>query len=232
MKIGAIVQARTSSTRLPGKILKDLPEASGISVLEHVIRRLKRSRKISDIIIATTLEKEDDRIIQVAKRENARYFRGDKENVLSRHFLAARENNLSVVVRVTSDCPCIDPEIVDLVIDRHINSKADYTSNNLEKTFPHGLDTEVFNYATLKEAHRNARDPYDREHVTAYIRKSPDKFRLEQVKAPTELHAPQIRITLDTQADYDLLCGVFDKLYRGNHFFNAYDIVNFFKKAV
>ena len=135
MKIGAIIQARTSSTRVPGKILKELPYGSGITVLKQVVNRLKKSKKLNEIIIATTKEKEDNKIINIVKKEDVKCFRGSKENVLSRYYFAAKENNLDIIVRVTSDCPCIDADITDLTIDDHINKMADYTTNSLVKNF-------------------------------------------------------------------------------------------------
>jgi len=146
MKTGAVIQARVSSVRLPSKILKELPYGSGISVLEQVVRRLKKSKELNDIIVATTTGKDDDEIVAIAKKENAKCFRGSKEDVLSRYYMAAKENDLGIIVRITSDCPCIDPEIVDSIIEKHIKAKADYTSNTLKKTYPHGLDVEVFNF--------------------------------------------------------------------------------------
>ena len=142
MKIGAIVQARTSSTRLPEKVLLELPYGSGITVLQQVIRRLKASEKINQIIIATTTDDADDKIISIAKKENVQFFRGSKENVLERYYLAAKENDLDVIVRITSDCPCIDTPIVDSIINEHVNSKSDYTSNTLIRTYPDGLDAK------------------------------------------------------------------------------------------
>ena len=230
MKIGAIVQARTSSTRLPGKVLKELPCGSGITVLEQVIRRLKRSKKLNDIIIATTLEKEDAKIVALAKKEKVKYFRGDKENVLSRYYLAAKENEIDIIVRITSDCPCIDPEVVDLVIERHLEAKADYTSNNLKRTYPHGLDAEVFNFDVLGKTYKNATAGYEKEHVTPYIYKNPSKFNIIQVEAPRELYAPDVRVTLDTEEDYALLSLVFDHLYKEKRYFTSYDLINLFKK--
>jgi len=123
MKIGAIIQARVSSTRLPGKVLKQLPFAGGVTVLEQVVMRLKKSKKLDDIIVATTTEEDDNKIASLLKKKGIKCFRGSKENVLSRYYLAARENNLDIVVRVTSDCPCIDPAVVDYIIEKHIQSK-------------------------------------------------------------------------------------------------------------
>jgi spore coat polysaccharide biosynthesis protein SpsF len=230
MKIGAIIQARTSSTRLPGKVLKELPYASGITCLGQVIRRLKKSKKLNDIIVATTKEKEDNEIINIVKKENVKYFRGSKKNVLSRYYFAAKENNIDLIVRITSDCPCIDAAITDLTIDDHINKMADYTTNSLVRTYPHGFDVEVFNFNVLEKAHKNATKDYEKEHVTPYINRNPKKFKINIVKAPQELYASDIRITLDTEEDYALLCAVFDYLYPKNKYFNAYDIVNLFNE--
>lgn len=230
MRIAAIIQARTSSTRLPGKVLKELPYASGITCLEQVIRRLKKSKKLNDIIIATTKDKEDDKIIDIAKKEYSKYFRGSKENVLSRYYFAAKENNIDLIVRITSDCPCIDAEIVDLTINDHINKIVDYTTNSLVRTYPHGLDIEVFNFNVLEKAYKNATKDYEREHVTPYIYRNPHIFKINKIEAPQELYAPDIRVTLDTEEDYALLCAVYDYLYPKNKYFNAYDIVNLFNE--
>ena len=230
MKIGAIIQARTSSTRLPGKVLKELPYASNITCLEQVIRRVKKSRKLNAIIIATTKEKQDNEIVNIAKKENVKYFKGSKENVLSRYYFAAKENNLEIIVRVTSDCPCIDAEIMDLTIDNHIKRTADYTTNCLVRTYPHGLDVEVFNFNALEKAHKNATKDYEKEHVTPYINGNPQIFKINEIKAPKELYAPDIRVTLDTEEDYALLCAVYDYLYPKNEYFSAYDIVNLFNE--
>jgi len=230
MKIGAIIQARTSSKRFPGKILKELPYSSSITCLEQVVNRLKKSKKLNYIIIATTTEKIDDEITTIAKKEEVKFFRGSKENVLSRYYLTAKENNLDIIVRVTSDCPCIDADITDLTIDEHINKVADYTSNALVRTYPHGFDVEVFNFNALEKAYKNATKYYEKEHVTPYINRNPDIFKINIVKAPKELYAPDIRVTLDTEEDYALLCAVFDYLYPENKYFNAYEIVKLFKE--
>lgn len=231
MKIGAIVQARTSSTRLPNKVLKELPYGSSITVLEQVIKRLNKSQKLNEIIIATTEELEDDEIVKIADKRGVKWFRGNKENVLSRYYLAAKKNNVDIVVRIMSDCPCIDPEIIDLVINEHIKRVADYTSNSsLVRTYPHGLDVDVFNFNALEKAYKNAEKDYEREHVIPYIYRNPHIFKVNQVKAPQELYAPDIRIVLDTEEDYALLCAVFDYLYPRNEYFNAYDITKLFEE--
>ncbi len=230
MKIGAVVQARTSSTRLPGKVLKELPMGSGVTVLEQVIRRLNQSKKLDEIVIATTEDEADNPIVEIARKEDVRYFRGSLDNVLERYYLAAQENHLDVIVRITSDCPCIDPGIIDTLVENHLENGADYTSNSLIRTFPHGLDVEVVNFRVLETAHKDASESFEREHVTPYIYNRPKKFRINKFKAPKELTAPDIRITLDTEEDYCLLCAVFDYLHQDNEFFPASSIINLFKE--
>lgn len=231
MKIGAIIQARTSSTRLPGKVLKNLPYESNVTVLEQVIHRLKKSKMLNKIIIATTTDEKDEKIIDIAKKENLTCFRGSEDNVLERYYLAASENNLDFIVRITSDCPCIDPDIVDLVIENHLELDADYTSNSLIETFPRGLDVEVITFETLKKAYSEATDDFEKEHVTPFIYKTkPELFKINVFKANEGLKAPEIRITLDTEEDYALLCVVFDYLYYENEFFKSKDIVTLFNE--
>ncbi|MDD5063439.1 MAG: glycosyltransferase family protein [Phycisphaerae bacterium] len=228
MKIGAVVQARTSSTRLPGKVLKDLPYGSEISVLQQVIRRLKKTSKLDDVVIATTMDKADMAIVELSEKENVRWFKGSIDDVLERYYLAAKENDLDIVVRITSDCPCIDPAVVDLVVERHIASKNDYTSNVLHRTFPHGLDTEVFNFGALEKAHGGAKKLSEREHVTSYIYSNPQLFNLGEVQAEKAFYSSDIRVTLDTAEDYVLLCAVFDYLYQADEFFGVEDIIKLF----
>ncbi|MHC4395564.1 MAG: cytidylyltransferase domain-containing protein [Planctomycetota bacterium] len=229
MKTGAVVQARTSSKRLPGKVLMDLPYGSGITALQQVIRRLKRTKKLDDIIVATSTDKADTEIIELSEKENVVWFRGSISDVLERYYLAAKENDLDVIVRVTGDCPCIDPEVVDLVVSKHISKGADFTSNTLNRTFPHGLDTEVLNFDSLEKAHLQAKEAVEREHVCPYIYKSnPGMFNISSVEAPPSLYAPDIRITLDTEEDYALLCTVFDYLYPEDESFGTEDILRLF----
>ena len=229
-KIGAIIQARTSSTRLPGKILKELPYAGGVTALEQVIRRVKRSKKIDNIIVATTTGKEDDGIVEISIKEKVGYFRGSKEDVLSRYYSVAKESDLDVIVRITSDCPCVDPDIVDSIIEKHLKTKADYTTSTLKRTYPYGLDAEIVSFEALEDAYKNADKAEDKEHVTFYIERNAGDYKIEQVESPRELYAPDIRVTLDTEEDYCLLCFVFDYLYVGNKQFTAYDIVRLFKE--
>jgi spore coat polysaccharide biosynthesis protein SpsF len=231
MQISAIVQARCSSTRLPNKILKELPMNSGINVLQHVIRRLKHSKKLSSIVIATSTEPEDDIIKTIAEREKVFWYKGDLNDLVSRFYHCALKYKIDVIVRITSDCPCIDPEIVDAVIDKHLEMKSDYTSNTLERTFPHGLDVEVFNFHILERIYKEATKNWEREHVTPYIYKTkPEEFKIMNYRANKMLYNPDIRITLDTEEDYIILCAVYDYLYSKNYLFKTRDLITLFTK--
>ena len=229
MKIGAIIQARTSSTRFPKKVLKPLPYGSDICVLQQVIRRVRQSELLDEVIIATTTNPDDDEIVDVAIKEDVPYYRGSLDNVLERYYEAALKFDLDMIVRITSDCPCIDWITIDDIIQSHIDSGAEYTSNTLMETFPRGIDCEVFNFDVLKEAYENATEKYEKEHVTPYIYKTnPEKFIIDQFISPKD-HS-YIRITLDTPQDYALLCVIYDNLYEKNNFFTLDDILELFKE--
>jgi len=231
MKIGAIIQARTTSTRLPKKVLKELPYGSGITVLEQIIQRLKKSKLLDEIIVATTINPEDDSIVKISEKEGIKYFRGSEKNVLERYYQCAKGNKVDIIVRVTSDCPCIDWSVVDMVVEKHLRSKADYTSNTMERTFPHGLDVEIVSFEALERAYCEATEDFEKEHVCPYIHTtSRKKFKIVSVEAPDYLTAPDIRITLDTEEDYALLCAVFDFLYPQNNYFQTIDIINLFEE--
>ena len=148
MKTAAIIQARMGSTRLPGKVLKTV---MGKTLLEYQIERVKEAQMIDQIIIATTMKKIDEPIVNLCERLGVDYFRGSEHDVLSRYFETATNFNIDVIVRITSDCPLIDPEIIDKVVSHYLNhrEKLDYASNTLERTYPRGLDTEVFSYNAL-----------------------------------------------------------------------------------
>ena len=229
MKIGIIIQAKIDSTRLPGKVLKQLPYGSGTTVLEQVIKRVKRSKKNNEIIVATTKQKKDREIIKIAKKEKVKSFRGSMDNVLERYYEAAKKNNLDIIVRITSDCPCIDFNIIDFFIKKYKEIKVDYISN-LSKTYPLGLDMQIFSFKALKKAYKNAKNDYEKEHVVPYIHKNPNLFKIFKIKAPEQFYAPDIRITLDTEEDYALLCVIFDYLYFKNKYFTACDIIDLFKQ--
>ncbi|UCG03308.1 MAG: glycosyltransferase family protein [Candidatus Heimdallarchaeota archaeon] len=229
MKKGVIIQARTRSTRFPKKILKSLPYKSSLTVLDQIIRRVKLSECIDEIIIATTINPEDNEIVDAAKRNNVHVFRGSEEDVLARYYHAAVSRELDLVVRITSDCPCMDWNIIDTMIKKFEIGTYDYLSNTLQRTFPRGLDVEIFSFNALTEAFKKAEDQDFREHVSPYIYKTND-FRTGNFEASPSCFAPNIRITLDTLADYALICSVYDYLYENNPNFICSDIVKLFKE--
>lgn len=230
MKTGAIIQARMSSTRLPGKVAKELPYGSGITVLEQVAGRLKRCRTVDEVIVAATTDREDAGLGRLARKAGAKFFRGPGEDVLARYYYAAEKFGLDTVVRITSDCPCADPALVDGLVRTHLNRKADYTANVVKLTYPDGYDAEVFSFAALKAAHEKARETAAREHVTSYLRERPGTFRVVSVEAPAWGRRPELRVTLDTPDDYLLLCAVYDNLYSAARPFSFREVLDLFRR--
>ncbi len=209
--------------------MKDLPYGSGTTVLDQVIRRVKRARRLDEVVVATTEEPEDAEIVRIARNRGVEHHRGSTRDVLGRFYAAAGRYGLDVVVRVTSDCPCIDPGLIDAVIERHLRAKADYTANTLARTFPRGLDVEVMNFGVLEKAFSEAVDAYEREHVTPFVYERGRRlFRIEGFESAAEAGLSEIRITLDTEEDYALLCAVFDYLYDENEFFGVEEILDLF----
>lgn len=216
MKIGAIIQARMGSTRLPGKVMLEIAENT---VLYHVIKRVQQSVRIDAIIIATTNDSCDDVIEKEAFKYNVEIFRGSEENVLERYYLAAKKNNLDVVVRITSDCPLIDPHIIDNLIEFFekgnykmvTNSGGDYQ----KRTIPQGMDVEVFSFASLEEAYFNADQLYQQEHVTPYIYENCQELFFQR----DDQDYANLRLTLDTKEDYMLIKEIYSKLYDNKHDF-------------
>jgi spore coat polysaccharide biosynthesis protein SpsF len=206
MKIIAIVQARMGSTRLPGKVLMDL---GGDTVLSRVVRRLRRARLVNEIVVATTTGPNDDAIVLETQRLAVPNFRGSEDDVLDRYYHASQEAGAAAVVRITSDCPLIDPELVDETIKLFLDERADYASNVLHRKFPRGLDTEVFTMAALGQAWRDASEPHQREHVTPYLYEHPEMFRL--VSEHGQADYSSYRWTLDTKADLCLLRAIYTR---------------------
>jgi spore coat polysaccharide biosynthesis protein SpsF len=210
MKTVAIIQARIGSSRLPGKVLMPL---GGTSVLGCVVDRLRVSRRLDDVIVATSELSADDAVVSEARRLNVAVARGSADDVLARFFHAALEARADVVVRITSDCPLIDGAVVDEVIDAHAHGRCcDYASNTITRTYPRGLDTEVFSVRALERAHGEASLPYQREHVTPYFYQNPQTFRLCSYVDPSGADRSALRWTLDTAADYAFLEEVYARI--------------------
>ena len=219
MKVVAIIQARMGSTRLPGKVLQDL---EGETVLARVVTRLRRARLINEFLVATTDRAADDAIVKECRSLAVSVFRGDQDDVLDRYFRAAQLAKAEVVVRITSDCPLIDPEITDKTIAAFLEARPDYASNSLVRTYPRGLDTEVMSLATLGRAWQEARKPYEREHVTPYVYEHPAEFKLLSVTGDADYSAH--RWTVDTPEDLEFVRAIYSRL-KGNPTFGWRDVL-------
>jgi len=226
-KIAAIIQARITSTRLPGKVLIDI---EGKPMIWYVINRLKFCKKFDDIILAIPDTKANDVLEDFAKDNKVKYFRGSEKDVLSRYYEAAKKFKCDVIVRITSDCPLIDPQIIDWVIKKHLDSDVDYTSNTLKRTFPRGLDAEVFNFKVLERAYKKAKENYQREHVTPYIYEHPEIFKLQNIEAKGKLKRPELRLTVDTKEDLQLAREIYKHLSNLPKIFHTKDIIDLFNK--
>lgn len=232
MKTGVIIQARNSSTRLPAKVSMELPVGSGLTVIEQVARRAMASKEADEVIIATSTNKEDDTIEELFWGKGIPVFRGSLENVLQRYYDAATKHKIERIVRITGDCPLIDPGIIDLAINRHIETNADFTTlGALERTFPIGMDASVFNYEALERAFREAEQDHEKEHVTTFFYKSrPGEFRIESVSAPEKYYDPSLRLTLDTSSDYALINIIYGHLYAKDPLFGLGQIMGLINK--
>ncbi len=195
-KVVGIVQARTGSSRLPGKVLKVV---CGRTLLEHQMERMLRARSLAGVAIATSISSSDDAIEGVARSHGWTICRGAEHDVLARYAAATMALGADPIVRMTMDCPLIDPTVIDRVVETYLDGHYDFVANNLEPTFPHGLDLEVFSREALETADREAVRPFEREHVTPFIRDHPARFRLANVRSPRDLH--QLRWTVDYPED-------------------------------
>lgn len=207
MKIVAIIQARMGSTRLQGKVLKDL---EGETVLARVVQRLRRTTLINEILVATTDLRADDSIVSECRKQSVPVSRGDQNDVLDRYLRAAQLIKADVVVRITSDCPLIDPEVTDKTIATFVEKRPDYASNALKRTYPRGLDTEVISFNALDRAWRQAQKKYEREHVTPYIYEHPEEFKVLSVAGDLDYSAH--RWTLDTPEDLEFVRAVYSRM--------------------
>lgn len=222
MRIEAFVQARMGSTRLPGKVLKKVLNKP---LLDFLVERLKQSKQIDGIVILTSQKPEDDVIASFCQERKVPCFRGSEEDVLDRYYQAALERRPDAIVRITADCPLIDPDVVDQVIRefRQNYLDVDYVTNGLERTFPRGLDVEVFSFKALEQAFKNARRPEEREHVTVYIYRHPEQFRLKNITYTTSLG--HHRWTVDTPEDFTLVRLILEHLYPDKPQFRLKDIL-------
>lgn len=226
-KIVATIEARYASTRLPGKTLLKI---CGKPTLELIIERLRRSKFINEIVVATTVNPDCGPIEELSRRLEVGCFRGSEEDVLDRVLKAAKAYNADVIVEFCGDETLIDPELADKVIAHYLNNDFDYVSNILNRRYPRGLDTQVFATKVLEEVSRLTNDPADRENVSLYIYEHPERYKLGSVDAPEELNYPDWRWTLDTEDDFSFIKTVYEALYPKKKNFDSYDILDYLNK--
>lgn len=217
----AIIQARLGSTRLPGKVLKKIHSKT---ILELVIERVKKAKMVDRVCVALPLTKENDILENVVRKAGALVFRGSESDVLARFYGAAKKYKAKDIVRICADCPLIDFNVIDQVIDFYIKGGFDYASNVHPPTFPDGLDVEVFNFKTLEKSHQEARLPEEREHVYPYF------YKIQGTKIGNLANQDdfsKLRLTVDEQKDLDLICLLYDNLPEG---FGLKEIIAFLAK--
>lgn len=221
-RIAVIIEARMHSTRLPGKVLLPL---AGRPALERLIERVKRSRYIDTVIVATTEHRDDDPIAMLATQLGVSVFRGSENDVLDRVLSAARFFNVDIIVEITGDCPLMDPELIDRGVTAFFEHEVDYASNILKRSYPDGFDVQVFSTAVLSDVASRTNDPIDRVHVSWYIYHHPRRYRLLNWVAPPDCTAPELRLTLDERSDYELLNTIFERLLPHREHFSVMDVM-------
>lgn len=221
-KIVATIEARMTSTRLPDKVL--LP-AGGKPMLKHLVDRLRQVKSIQTIVLATTVNRTDDCLEAFAKEEKIAHFRGSEEDVMGRVIGAADSVNADIVVEITGDCPVIDPLLVEQTIQMFLHNTCEFASNSLIRSYPDGMDTQVFALETLKRSAALTNDPLDREHVTLHICNHPELFRPVNLIAPPDLYWPELGLTLDEKADYELLKNLIEYFGPSRPYFSCREVI-------
>ena len=204
--IGIVLQARTGSCRLPAKVLKQIGTKN---LLEHIFFRLQFLNHKAQIVLATTISKQDDILEDFCKSQNITCFRGSEDNVLERYYLCAKQNRFENIVRLTGDNPFVDIQELDNLIDAHLIQKADYTHSF--GSLPIGVGAEIFTFNSLEKSYLNGKRKNHLEHVNEYIQENPNSFKIYQLKVPTDKNRPEIRLTVDTQDDYKKACFIVRK---------------------
>jgi len=225
VQVLAILQARVSSTRLPAKVLKNI---LGEPMIMRQIEREQRITAIDKLVVATSTDASDDALVKLLEENNITVYRGSLDNVLDRYYQVAKQYNPDHVVRVTGDCPLVDPELIDKVILEHIENKADYTTNCLPPTWPDGLDVEIIKTSALIVAWEESKLPSELEHVTPYIRKNSQRFKIHNVASDIDLS--KLRWTVDEEEDFEYVTKIYEHLYPINRAFKTDDILNYIDK--
>ncbi|MCE5181775.1 MAG: glycosyltransferase family protein [Anaerolineaceae bacterium] len=227
MKIIATIEARMTSSRLPGKVLL---QAAGQPMLEHLVNRLRAVPSLDGIVLATTVNVTDDVLEEFSRHVGIGCYRGSEDDVMMRVIGAAESVGADVVVEITGDCPIIDPQIVEQTIRMFKAHQADYVSNAQIRSYPDGMDTQVFRLATLRRSAELTDEALDHEHVTLHIRNHPEIFSHVHLVAPPEIHWPELGLTLDELKDYELLKKVIEHFEPADSLFSCLDVVRLLRQ--
>jgi len=226
MKV-AIIQARMGSSRFPGKVIKKI---NGRPMIEQVIRRVKLSRKIDKVVLVIPDTPLNDILFQLAKRLNTICIRGSEKNVLSRYLKAAKETKANIIIRITGDCPLIDPRIIDGMLDEFEKENCDYLLNDAKyKGHPRGFDVDIFSFKVLKNLANLATNDYHKEQITTFMLEHPEMFKIRYYKAPKKLYRPNYRLCVDEKLDLVLVRKIFEH-FKPRENFSAEEIINYLDK--
>lgn len=223
-KVVATIEARMTSSRLPGKVLM---ECCGKPILQHMIERVRRCSRIDDIVVATTVNESDDSIVNLCSDIGCKYYRGDEDDVLERVLLTAQSVDADIIVELTGDCPFIDWRHIDRLVDIYLTNEYDFVANNIERSFPMGFDIRLFSTQMLHWLNENSSNPLDHEHVSIYFPKHPEKYQCYNWKASKEENRPELEVTLDEMGDYMLINAIFNSLYYKNNDFTCLDVIKY-----
>lgn len=217
------IQARMGSTRLPNKVMRPIMDQP---MLHYLLERVKRVKNAKSITVLTTQLPADDLIAECAHHEKVGCFRGSSENVLERFHQAAQQSK--AIIRLTADCPLIDPELIDEMITYYLEERVDYLSNTMMRTYPRGMDIEIFSYQALDKAYKCVSSPEEKEHVTLYMYRHPEQFVLKNIASKVDLSS--YRLTVDTLEDFKLIEHIFNALYPENPHFSLKEIIRFLEE--
>ncbi|GAA3645933.1 hypothetical protein GCM10022323_05980 [Asaccharospora irregularis DSM 2635] len=223
LKIIAVIQARMGSTRLPGKVLKRLSDKT---VIEHIVERLKKCNDLDEVIVATSLSAENKELINLLSKNNIKMFLGSEEDVLDRFVNTGQYYDADILVRVTGDNPLTCPVCIDKMIESHLSKKAHYTTMN---NLPLGVGSEIVNMGTLIGIKKRKLECYHKEHVTLYIRENNMEFDTNLIEAPIGYNSPELRLTVDTIEDFELIQNIYRVLYRNNEIINIPEVIEYLK---
>ena len=216
----AIIQARMGSSRLPGKVLKEIV---GKPMLWHIINRMKDSKYINDIMVAATMDEKDDPITDFTKKVNVKIYRGSENDIVDRYYRCAKNHHADTIVRIWGDCPLIDPKIVDKTMEEFFNNEADYANNFKPPTFPFGMNVEVYSFEAMERIWNDTNDPFFREYPCEYIYRNQNSFKTVFVK--NEMDLSYLHLTVDYIEDFIFVTSIYEKLYEENKGFDLSEIM-------